>query len=65
MDISTPSSIEQWLQADRGAAVGIDVIPSRFVDPVIRHRLDCVTDIHGLYMTGQDCVLCGVTLCQV
>jgi hypothetical protein len=48
-----------------GGAVGIDVTPQRFVDPLIRERLDPVTDIPGLYMTGQDTVLCGVTLCQV
>jgi hypothetical protein len=41
------------------------VTPQRFVDPLIRERLDPVTDIPGLYMTGQDTVLCGVTLCQV
>jgi hypothetical protein len=48
-----------------GAAVGIDVTPERFVDPVLREQLDVVTKIPGLYMTGQDTVLCGVTLCQV
>lgn len=45
--------------------MGIDVTPQRFVDPDVRDRLDCVTDIPGLYLTGQDTVLCGVTLCQV
>ena len=51
---------------DAGSAVGIDVTPSRFVDGKIRDALDnVVTDIQGLYMTGQDTLLCGVTLAQV
>jgi phytoene dehydrogenase-like protein len=48
-----------------GAAVGIDVTPQRFTDPVILQQLDVATKIPNLYMTGQDTVLCGVTLCQV
>ena len=39
--------------------------PERFTDPAIVQQLDVVTKIPGLYMTGQDTVLCGVTLCQV
>lgn len=65
VDVSTPRSIERWLTADEGCAVGIDVTPKRFVDPVVRRRLDCVTDIPGLYLTGQDTVVVGVTLSQV
>ncbi len=48
-----------------GAAVGIDVTPKRFTDPVVLRQLDVVTPINNLFMTGQDTVLCGVTLCQV
>lgn len=48
-----------------GAAVGIDVTPERFTDPTVLRQLDVVTPINNLYMTGQDTVLCGVTLCQV
>ena len=48
-----------------GAAVGLDVTPERFCDPEVRRRLDPVTDIPGLYLTGQDTALCGVTLCQL
>eukprot|EP00602_Paraphysomonas_sp_CaronLab_P009590 CAMPEP_0185019196 /NCGR_PEP_ID=MMETSP1103-20130426/1822_1 /TAXON_ID=36769 /ORGANISM="Paraphysomonas bandaiensis, Strain Caron Lab Isolate" /LENGTH=629 /DNA_ID=CAMNT_0027549385 /DNA_START=109 /DNA_END=1998 /DNA_ORIENTATION=- len=65
VDISTPLAIENYLFADQGAAVGIDVTPERFVDPVVRDHLDCVTKIPGLFLTGQDTVLCGVTLCQL
>ena len=48
-----------------GAGVGLDVTPERFVDPNIREQLDCVTNIPGLYMTGQDTSVIGVTLAQV
>lgn len=65
VDISTPLSIEHYLNAHRGAAVGMDVLPSRFVDPIIREQLDPVSNIPGLYLTGQDTTLCGVTLCQL
>eukprot|EP00600_Ochromonadales_sp_CCMP1393_P012802 CAMPEP_0175004802 /NCGR_PEP_ID=MMETSP0005-20121125/4964_1 /TAXON_ID=420556 /ORGANISM="Ochromonas sp., Strain CCMP1393" /LENGTH=368 /DNA_ID=CAMNT_0016259985 /DNA_START=31 /DNA_END=1137 /DNA_ORIENTATION=+ len=64
-DISTTLSIAHWLRADQGGAVGIDVTPKRFTDPVVRRQLDITTPIQGLYMTGQDTVLCGVTLCQL
>lgn len=64
-DISTPLSIEYYLNAARGAAVGLDVTPSRFVDSTVRRQLDPVTDIPGLYLTGQDCCICGVTLAQL
>ena len=65
MDISTPLSIEYYLNAARGGAVGLDVTPTRFVDSAIRRQLDPVTDIPGLYLTGQDTILCGVTLAQL
>ena len=45
--------------------MGIDVTPKRFTDQTILRQLDVVTPISNLYMTGQDTVLCGVTLCQV
>lgn len=64
-DISTPLSIEQWLYADRGGAVGLDVTPERFTNPNIRDHLDCDSGITNLWMTGQDTVVCGVTLCQL
>ena len=49
-----------------GSAVGIDVTPARFVDGAVRDALDpVVTDIDGLFLTGQDTLLCGVTLAQV
>lgn len=65
IDISTPLTIENYLNTPFGGAVGIDVTPARFVDPDVRRALDVVTNIPGLYLTGQDTVLCGVTLAQV
>jgi all-trans-retinol 13,14-reductase len=65
VDISTPLTIENYLYAENGAAVGIDVTPQRFTDPCVRQRLDIVTDIPRLFLTGQDTVLCGVTLAQL
>ena len=65
MDISTPLTIENYLNASRGGAVGLDVTPTRFTDSFCRKNLDPVTSIPGLYITGQDTVLCGVTLAQL
>jgi len=64
-NISTPLSIEQYLGAHQGGAVGIDVTPARFCDAKVREQLDVVTPIEGLYMTGQDVGFLGVTLCQL
>ena len=64
-DLSTPLSIERYLRSENGAAVGIDVTPERFTDPAIRAHLDISSKIPGLFLTGQDTVICGVTLCQL
>jgi hypothetical protein len=53
------------LKACQGAAVGLDVTPTRFCDPKIQAALDPITTIPGLALTGQDTTICGVTLCQV
>lgn len=65
VDISTPLSIEHYLSAVHGGAVGLDVSPARFCDQQLREDLDPITKIPGLALTGQDIALCGVTLCQV
>jgi hypothetical protein len=64
-DISTPLSIQYYLRAPHGGAVGLDVCPSRFVDATVREALDPISKVPGLALTGQDVALCGVTLCQV
>ena len=65
IDISTPLSIQYYLRATHGAAVGIDCTPARFCDPFIREQLDPISKIPGLALTGQDTAICGVTLCQL
>lgn len=64
-DLSTPLSIERYLATYRGGAVGMDVTPQRFVDPFVRDSLDMASRLPGLYLTGQDSSICGVTLCQL
>lgn len=65
VDISTPLSIQYYLRATQGGAVGLDVTPNRFADPQLRQVLDPITNIPGLALTGQDVSICGVTLCQL
>lgn len=65
MDISTPLSIQYYLRAMKGGAVGLDVTPARFADPTLRQILDPISVIPGLALTGQDVSICGVTLCQL
>ena len=48
-----------------GGGVGLDVTPTRFVNPEVRKLLDHVTPVPQLYFTGQDSSICGVTLCQL
>eukprot|EP00698_Gefionella_okellyi_P000956 TRINITY_DN10836_c0_g1_i1.p1 TRINITY_DN10836_c0_g1~~TRINITY_DN10836_c0_g1_i1.p1 ORF type:complete len:629 (+),score=155.20 TRINITY_DN10836_c0_g1_i1:179-2065(+) len=59
VDISTPLSIEYYLRANRGGAVGMDQVPKRFTDWNVVQHLDMRTKIPGLYITGQDTLLCG------
>jgi phytoene dehydrogenase-like protein len=64
VDVSTPLSIQHYLGADEGGAVGLDHTPSRFTDwEVVRH-LDARTKIPGLWLTGQDTVTCGQPIVQ-
>lgn len=65
IDISTPLTIAHYLQAKGGAAVGLNSIPERFISKEISEKLDTVTPIPGLYLTGQDFLLCGQPLCQI
>ena len=66
MDISTPLSIEHYLAAPRGAAVGLEPSPLRYGgDWSIMGHLDTVTPISGLYLSGQDTLICGVVMAQV
>ena len=66
IDCSTPLSIEHYLRVPKGGAVGLGQ-PGRYdanKHPELLEALDMVTPIPGLYMTGQDTLLCGVVLAQ-
>jgi all-trans-retinol 13,14-reductase len=64
VDVSTPLSIQHYLGANEGGAVGLDQTPERFTSwDVIRH-LDARTKVSGLWLTGQDTVTCGQPIVQ-
>ncbi len=65
VNVSTPLSIENYLHSPNGGGVGLDVTPDRFTGAVCLENLDPVTKLPGLYLTGQDIGICGVTLAQV
>eukprot|EP00455_Lapot_gusevi_P056682 TRINITY_DN9484_c0_g1_i1.p1 TRINITY_DN9484_c0_g1~~TRINITY_DN9484_c0_g1_i1.p1 ORF type:complete len:617 (-),score=87.31 TRINITY_DN9484_c0_g1_i1:11-1861(-) len=65
VDVSTPLTIEHYLRAEQGGAVGLDQIPRRFTDMEIQEVLDMRTRIPGLWMTGQDTLICGQPLVQL
>jgi|GEM_PF-2514379 len=64
VDVSTPLSIEHYLSADHGGAVGLDQSPQRFTDWRVADLLDARTPIKGLWLTGQDTVTCGQPIVQ-
>lgn len=63
IDISTPLTLENYLWTVKGAAVGLDVTPQRFVDPdelkelALRHPR-----VPNLWRAGQDYLMCGQVL---
>ena len=58
--LSTPLSIEHYLASHRGAGVGLDVTPGRFVDPHELAELACEHPrVPGLWRAGQDYLMCG------
>ena len=64
VDISTPLSIQHYLGANEGGAVGLDHTPARFTDWEVMRHLDSRTAIPGLWLTGQDTVTCGQPIAQ-
>ncbi len=64
VDVSTPLSIEHYLGANQGGAVGLDQTPQRFTDWEVVRRLDARSEIPGLWLTGQDTVTCGQPIVQ-
>jgi all-trans-retinol 13,14-reductase len=66
-DLATPLSIEHYLPTGSGSAIGLDVNagPScRFTNFDTMKLLDMKTPVPGLWITGQDSLLCGVPLAQ-
>ena len=62
-DISTPLTLETYLRADRGAGVGLDVTPDRFVSAAEVAELDMKHPrVPGLWRCGQDYLMCGQIL---
>ena len=62
-DISTPLTLETYLRADRGAGVGLDVTPERFVSGAELSELDMRHPrVPNLWRCGQDYLMCGQVL---
>ena len=64
VDLSTPLTIEHYLREPRGGAVGLNPTPERFASRRVADTLDTETPVGGLWLTGQDSLLCGVPLAQ-
>jgi hypothetical protein len=65
VDVSTPLTIQHYLRKEAGGAVGLDQVPARFCDGEVQRLTDARSPIPGLWLTGQDTVLCGVPLVQL
>ncbi|KAJ8604692.1 hypothetical protein CTAYLR_006550 [Chrysophaeum taylorii] len=62
-DISTPHTLETYLRTVRGAAVGLDVTPERFVSESELAELDMKHPrVANLWRCGQDYLMCGQVL---
>jgi len=60
IEIGSPVTNKHYLAAPHGEIYGLDHGFERF-DPWTLARLRPQTDIPGLYLTGQDAMLCGFT----
>ena len=65
VDVSTPLSIEYYLREPKGGAVGLDQSPDRFTNWKVVEHLDMQTRVSGLWLTGQDTLLCGQPIVQI
>jgi len=66
-DLSTPLTIEHYLPTGSGTAIGLDTNAGkgcRFTDMETMALLDMRTVVDGLWLTGQDALMCGVPLAQ-
>jgi len=60
IDIGTPVSNKYYIAQPHGEIYGLDHSAERF-EPWMTARLRPETDVPGLYLTGQDVMLCGFT----
>ena len=56
-ELSTPLSTRHFANYERGEIYGFEHSPRRFEQRFLKPR----TPIHGLYLTGQDVLTCGVS----
>lgn len=66
-DLATPLTIEHYLPTGSGSAIGLDTAAGdacRFTSFRVMRLLDMRTRVPGLWMTGQDTLMCGVPLAQ-
>jgi len=64
-DVSTPLSIEHYLWTHKGSATGMDHSPSRFTNKELMAELDMQSKLPGLWLSGQDTLICGLPLVQI
>lgn len=64
-DLSTPLSVKFFLNKPGGGAIGLDVTPARFSDDKTEDLLDMQSPIPGLWLTGEDTLLCGQPCAQL
>jgi len=60
IEIGTPITLKHYLAAPHGEIYGLDHSFDR-LQPWMMAQLRPETDIMGLYLTGQDAMLCGFT----
>ena len=64
VDVSTPLTIEHYLKAPKGSAVGLEHSPASYCSLVYAQNTDTQTSVPGLWISGQDFVALGVPNCQ-
>lgn len=66
-DLSSPLTIEHYLPTGSASAIGLDTSAGkgcRFTDLRVMKLLDMRSPVPGLWLTGQDAIMCGVPLAQ-
>eukprot|EP01104_Vermistella_antarctica_P001344 TRINITY_DN11397_c0_g1_i1.p1 TRINITY_DN11397_c0_g1~~TRINITY_DN11397_c0_g1_i1.p1 ORF type:complete len:601 (-),score=148.88 TRINITY_DN11397_c0_g1_i1:101-1903(-) len=65
VNLSTPLTIAKYIGSGGGSAIGLAPTPQRFEIAMQTQHFDTVTNIPGLYQTGQDILIMGVPLAQL